>query len=134
MTTFEPSELKLAPGDQDPGTIGDALGRPEHMDLTDTGGSDHDLSQDEMDRVFHAAQPAIIRCITSALGDYPLDGGRVEIGLRIEKGGEVSRVRIEAPKLLLRNGFNACARTIVKALRFPESGASNVVTYPFEVK
>jgi hypothetical protein len=43
-------------------------------------------------------------------------------------------VRITAPQLLMRRGFVACARPIVTALKFPASGGSNVVTYPFALQ
>ena len=52
----------------------------------------------------------------------------------LEKSGEVSRVRVEAPQLLQRNNFTRCARTVVTGLHFPSSGGANVVTYPFEIK
>jgi hypothetical protein len=112
---------------------GDALGRPQRIDLTQTGDDGRELSQDDLDRVVHAAEPAILRCITTAVGDAPLDG-KVELGLRVEESGQVSRVRVEAPALLQRQGLTRCIRAVVTPLRFPASGGASVVTYPFELK
>lgn len=127
-------EVQLKPGDEKPLAQGDALGRPEHIDLTATGDDGKELTQEDLDRVFHPAEPAITRCIATALGDAPLDAGKVEVGFRVEKGGEVSRVRVEGPTLLQRNNLYRCVRAVVTALRFPRSGGASVVTYPFEIK
>jgi hypothetical protein len=125
-------EVKLEPGDEKVVAQGDSLGRPERIDLSQPDG--HELSQEELDGVFQPAQPRIERCITDALGDAPLDTGRVEVGLRVERSGDVKRVRVEAPQLLQRRGLTRCVRGVVAALHFPASGGASVVTYPFELK
>lgn len=127
-------EKKLAPGDERMSTAGDALGRSEHIDLTQGGDDDKDLPQAEIDRVFGAAEPALSRCITDALADWPLETGKVEISYRIERDGSVKKVRVTAPQLLLRNGLNACVRAKVTSLHFPRSGGASVVTFPFQLK
>jgi hypothetical protein len=128
-----PPEVQLHPGDEKMVAQGDALGRPERMDLSKTD-EPRELQQDDLDRVFRPSEPAILRCITDALGDAPLEGGKVEVGIRVEKSGQVSRVRVEGPALLQRQGLTRCVRSVVTALKFPTSGGSNVVTYPFELK
>ncbi|HEX4458838.1 MAG TPA: AgmX/PglI C-terminal domain-containing protein [Polyangia bacterium] len=125
-------EVHLQPGDEKMRAEGDALGRPEHLDLSEPDA--HELTQEELDQTFHEASPRIEKCITDALGDAPLETGRVEVGLRVEKSGAVNRLRVEAPALLQRQGLTRCVRAAVTALRFPASGASSVVTYPFELK
>jgi hypothetical protein len=115
-------------------TQGDALGRPERIDLSQTGDDARELQQEDLDRTFRPSEPAILRCITDALGDAPLESGKVEVGLRVERSGQVNRVRIEAPQLLQRNGLSRCIRGVVTALKFPASGGASVVTYPFELK
>jgi hypothetical protein len=125
-------EIHLQPGDEKMIAEGDALGRPEKIDLSEPDAKE--LSQDDLDSVFHSASGRIEKCITDALGDAPLESGRVEIGFRVEKSGAVSRVRVEAPALLQHNGLTKCARGAVASLRFPASGGASVVTYPFELK
>jgi hypothetical protein len=127
-------ELKLQPGDERTISSGDSLGRPERIDFTRGGDDGRELSQDDFDGVFRAAQSGITRCITDALGDYPLETGKVVVRFRVERSGEVKRVRVDGPQLLMRRGLYACARPLVARLRFPASGGASVVEYPFALQ
>jgi hypothetical protein len=127
-------ELKLSPGDDRMTTAGDSLGRAEHVDLTQAGDDGKELSQDDLDAAFRPAQSQIGKCITDAVGDYPLESGRVEVAFRVERSGAVKKLRVEAPQLLMRRGLYACVRGIVSGVRFPSSGGANVVTYPFSLQ
>ena len=127
-------ELKLEPGDERIATAGDSLGRAEHVDLTQGGDDGRELQQEDLDAVFRPAQSAISRCITEAVGDYPLESGKIEVAFRVERTGQVRKVRITAPQLLMRRGFTGCVRPIVTGLHFPASGGANVVTYPFALQ
>jgi hypothetical protein len=127
-------ELKLSPGDERMTTSGDALGRPEHIDLTQPGDDGRELSQDDLDNAFRPAQAEISHCISDAVGDYPLESGKIEVAFRVERSGAVKKLRVEAPQLLMRRGLYACVRTAVTAVRFPASGGANVVTYPFALQ
>jgi hypothetical protein len=128
------AELKLEPGDERIATAGDSLGRAEHVDLTQGGDDGRELQQEDIDAAFKPAQAAISRCITEAVGDYPLESGKIEVAFRVEKTGQVRKIRITAPQLLMRRGFSACVRPIVTGLHFPASGGANVVTYPFALQ
>jgi hypothetical protein len=132
VTSAEP-EKKLAPGDDRATTVGDALGRPEHIDLSQ-GGDDKELPQAEIDRVWAGVEPQLSRCITEAVADWPLESGKIEVGYRIEKDGSVHKVRLTAPALLIKNGLQACMRGKITSLRFPHSGAASVVTFPFQLQ
>jgi hypothetical protein len=127
-------ELKLEPGDERIISAGDALGRAEHVDLTQSGPEGRELSQEDLDAVFRPAQSRISHCITDGVGDYPLESGKIEVAFRVERNGQVRKVRITAPQLLMRRGFVGCVRPIVTGLKFPASGGSNVVTYPFALQ
>lgn len=127
-------ELALEPGDERSVVSGDSLGRAEHIDLTQAGDDGRELAQEDLDAVFRPAQSAIARCITDAVGGYPLESGKIEVAFRVERTGAVRKVRITAPALLVRRGFVGCVRPIVTALRFPASGGANVVTYPFSLQ
>jgi hypothetical protein len=127
-------EVTLNPGDERTISDGDALGRPEHIDLAKEGDDGHELSQDDLDRVFHAIDGGITRCITDAVGDAPLERGKVEVSFRVEGSGSVSRVRLSGPQLLFRRGLTRCVRPQVTALHFPRSGGASVVTYPFQLQ
>ena len=134
-------ELTLKPGDEAPLTQGDALGRPEAIDFTEPGNPGQageeearPLSDDDVERVFAPARRGISACITSAVGDYPLESARVEVGYRIERSGRVERVRVTAPALLQSRGLSRCVRPVVTALRFPRSPGASVVTFPFDLQ
>jgi hypothetical protein len=127
-------ELKLSPGDDRAVSAGESLGRAEHIDLTQAGDDGKELQQEDLDGVFRPAQSAISRCISDAVGDYPLESGKIEVAFRVERTGQVRKVRVTAPQLLMRRGFNACVRPIVTGLHFPASGGANVVTYPFALQ
>ena len=133
ITSAEP-EKKLAPGDDKTTTTGDALGRPEHIDMTQGGGDGKELSQNDIDRVWASAEPTLSRCITEALGDWPLESGKLEVSYRIEKDGTVKKVRLAAPQLLVRQGLYGCMRTKIASLKFPQSGGASVVTFPFQIQ
>jgi hypothetical protein len=125
-------EVELKPGDELPVEQGDALGRPEHLDLSKP--DERELADEDIDRVIRAANGPITTCITDAVGDAPLETGRIELGLRVEKGGSVSRVRVKAPRLMMRNGLMGCLRGVTSSMRFPSSGGASVVTHSFELK
>jgi hypothetical protein len=127
-------ELKLSPGDDRMTSSGDALGRPEHIDLSQPGDDGKELAQEDLDAVFHAAQSGVTHCITDAVGDYPLETGKVTVRFRVERSGAVKRMRVEAPQLLMRRGLYACVRPLVTGLHFPSSGGANVVEYPFALQ
>jgi hypothetical protein len=127
-------ELKLSPGDERMSAAGESLGRPERIDFTQGGDDGKELDQDQLDAVFRGAQSGISRCISDAVGDYPLETGKVTVHLRVERSGEVKRMRVEAPQLLMRRGLYACVRPLVTRLRFPASGGANVVEYPFALQ
>jgi hypothetical protein len=127
-------EIQLRPGDEKMVTQGDALGRSQRIDMTKDGEDGRELTDDDTDRVFRAGEAAILRCITDAVGDAPLESGKIIVGARVESSGNVSKVRVEAPQLLQRNGLYACVRGAVTGLRFPSSGGASVVTHDYELK
>jgi hypothetical protein len=131
ISAAEP-EKKLQPGDERSTTTGDALGRPERLDLSK--GDDKELSQADIDRIWAGVEPALSRCVSDAVGDWPLESGKIEVGYRIEQDGGVRKVRVTAPQLLMRNGLYGCMRPKITALRFPASSGASVVTFPFQLQ
>jgi hypothetical protein len=125
-------EIQLQPGDEIPTAQGDALGRPEHLDLSKP--DEHELSDQEIDEVMRGANASIVKCISDAVGDAPLESGKIELGIRIEKTGKVSRTRVTAPRLLQRNGLTQCLRGVAGSLHFPASGGSSVYTGSFNLQ
>lgn len=131
----EPEPIKLSAADLKLVSQGDDLSRPDvvRMDLSDDSGS-HELSQDDIDSRFRAREEAILSCISSARPDEDTYvPGRVTVKFRIQRGGTVRGVRVEAPAILQRGGLTGCIKNVVGGLKFPPSNGSQVVTYPFSL-
>jgi hypothetical protein len=131
----EPEPVKLSPADLKMVGQGDDLSRPDvvHMDLADEKEA-RELTQDDIDATFRAQESAILECISSARPDPDsYVPGRVTVKFRIQRAGSVRGVRVDAPAVLQRGGLYNCVKKVVGGLRFPASGGSQVVTYPFSL-
>lgn len=123
---LRPEERKLV-------STGDKLTGIETVNLAESGGSDRELSQEDIDAVFRPHQAEIIGCIDEARGDAQLDG-QITVAFRIQRAGKVSGVRLEAPAYLVDHGLMRCVRGIVQGLSFPASSKAQIVTYPFVLR
>jgi hypothetical protein len=129
----EPEPVRLSAADLRIVGQGDDLSRPDvvRLDLGDDKEA-RELTQDEIDARFRPEEPAILDCIAGARPDpETYVPGRVTIKFRIQRAGTVRGVRVDAPAILQKGGLYGCIRGIVSRLRFPASGSSQVVTYPF---
>lgn len=122
---LRPEERKLV-------TAGDKLTGTEVINLAESGGGDHELSQEELDAVFRPRQSRIISCIDDARGDAQLDS-QVTVAFRVQRTGKVSGVKVEAPAYLMSHGLYACVRGVVQSMSFPASTKAQIVTYPFSL-
>ena len=122
---LRPEERKLV-------TVGDKLTGTEVINLAESGGGDHELSQEELDAVFRPRQSRIISCIDDARGEAQLDA-QITVAFRVPRSGKVSGVRLEAPAYLINHGLLSCVRGIVQSLPFPASSKAQIVTYPFSL-
>jgi hypothetical protein len=132
---IEPEPIKLSPADLKLVSQGDDLSRPDvlKLDMADDSGS-RELSQDEIDARFRAKEDAILDCIQHARPDEETwVPGRVTVKFRIQRTGNVRGVRVEAPAILLKGGIYSCIKGVVGGIRFPPSGGSQVITYPFSL-
>jgi hypothetical protein len=131
----EPEPMKLSAADLKIVGQGDDLSRPDvvHLDMSDDSGS-RELSQDDIDARFRAKEDDILRCIQRARPDEETwVPGRVNVKFRIQRAGTVRGVRVEAPAILQKGGLYGCIKGVVGAIRFPPSGGSQVLTYPFSL-
>jgi hypothetical protein len=132
----EPEPVKLSPADLKLVSQGDDLSRPDvvHLgDATDDSGS-RELNQDDIDLRFRAKEEAILDCIAHARPDEETYiPGRVTVKFRIQRTGNVRGVRVEAPAILQKGGLTGCVRGVVGGLRFPLSGGSQIISYPFSL-
>jgi hypothetical protein len=131
-----PEPIRLSAADLRSTAQGDDLSRPEvvRMDLSQDQGGPAELSQDDIDQTFRAQEGAILDCIADARPDpEAYVPGRVTIKFRIQRTGTVNAVRVEAPSILQKGGLYGCVKGVVGRLRFPASGSSQIVTYPFSL-
>ena len=135
-TEPEPEPVKLSSADLKLVSQGDDLSRPDvvHMgDATDDKGS-RELTQDDIDAKFRAKEDAILGCISRARPDEDTYvPGRVTVKFRIQRGGNVRGVRVEAPAILQKGGIYGCIKGVVGGIRFPPSNGSQIVSYPFSL-
>jgi hypothetical protein len=132
----EPEPVKLGASDLRLVSQGDDLSRPDvlHIDGSDDDSGTHELSQDEIDARFRAREDAILACIAHARPDEETYvPGRVTVKFRIQRGGTVRGVRVEAPAILQRGGLYACVKGVVMGIRFPPSNGSQIISYPFSL-
>jgi hypothetical protein len=131
----EPEPVKLSAADLRMVGQGDDLGRPDvlKLDLGDERET-RELTQDDIDARFRGEEGAIVDCIMSARPDQETYvPGQVTVKFRIQRVGTVRGVRVEAPAILQRAGLYGCIKKVVGSLRFPASGASQIVSYPFKL-
>jgi hypothetical protein len=131
----EPEPIKLSQADLRTVGQGDDLSRPDviRMDLGDTHET-AELSQDDIDARFRGQESVILDCIMSSRPDQDTYvPGRVTVKFRIQRAGTVRGVRVEAPAILQKGGLYNCIKKVIGQLRFPASGSSQIVSYPFSL-
>jgi hypothetical protein len=131
----EPEPIRLSAADRRMVGQGEDLSRPDviRMDFSNDRQLP-ELSQDDIDGRFRAREDAILDCIARARPDEEAYvPGLVNVKFRIQRQGNVKGVRIEAPAILHKGGLYGCVRGVVEGLRFPASGSSQIVTYPFRL-
>lgn len=132
----EPRPIDLGPGDVRNVARGADLNAPDvlKLDMGEPDDGARELGEDEIDEVFRRQQERILACIQSARPDaITYIPGRVTIGFRIRRTGEVRGVRIEAPAILQKGGLYECVVGVVNGMRFRPSSGSQVVSYPFRL-
>jgi hypothetical protein len=131
----EPEPVRLSAADLKVVGQGDDLSRADvvRMDLGEKGDT-RELSQDDIDGVFRAQEEAILECISRARPDAETYvPGRVTVKFRIQRAGSVRGVRVDAPSILQKGGLYGCVKGVVGRMRFPASGGSQIVSYPFSL-
>ena len=113
---------------------GPSLNSTDYVDLTKGGSTGAALDEADITSKVRAIDPKVVACIDRARGDeVEFKAATVTLSFRIERSGSVSKVRVKAPALLMKQGLYRCVRDVVTALRFPASGRSTIMTYPYRL-
>jgi len=112
---------------------GPRLGGTDRVQFGEEDGTT-ELSSDEVGQRFRRLDDKVLSCIDRARGDYEITRGKVSIGFRVERSGQVKKVRITAPALMQRAGLSACVSSLVRRLHFRRSSRAVVMTYPYALR
>ncbi|MDJ0762453.1 MAG: hypothetical protein QNJ97_05635 [Myxococcota bacterium] len=113
------------------GLQGDNLGAPGSRDLEmGRAGGEAQLTEGEIDRGIDRVFGGIERCLVLVPSDAPAKG-KVVVGMRIASSGQVTRVNLQGPKVIISGEAGACIRRTVKSIRYPAfDGPDMVAHYP----
>jgi hypothetical protein len=124
---------ELGPDDLRMISDGDSLALgTRKMDLAADAPEPRDLTQDEIDGGVSPRSGAIIKCITDARGNAPVNG-QIVVKFVVVSTGNVTQTRVEAPAYLMKHGLSGCVRPQLRAMRFPATGKDSVLTVPFDL-
>lgn len=90
------------------------------------------LNDDEIHGGVQSGQSAMVSCIAEARGQAEL-AAKITLKMLVSDRGSVSKVRVQAPSYLLKNGLYECASRSARNMRFPATGAATLVTVPFDL-
>ena len=125
-------EVILTAADRQLAWRGKKLALPQREVDFSAGEGGRSLSAGEINEVVkHHSQP-VIDCIEKARGQADMRTA-VTLELLVDGSGSVVKSRVRAPAYLFDQGFAACARGAARALRFPATGASTIVTAPYDL-
>jgi hypothetical protein len=101
----------------------------------DLGASDdaRPLTSAEIDDVIQRSSQPIFDCIESSRAGADLGGGTVRIELLVSGAGQVSKVRVSAPRWLIGHGLADCASAAARRWRFAATGAATLVDAPYHL-
>ena len=112
---------------------GPAISLPER-DL-DLGSDDtsRPLGDSEIDGVLQRSSDSVLDCIREALAGAWLEG-EVVLQMLVTGDGQVSRVRVGAPRWLVDHGLGDCASAAARRMVFPATGSPTIVDAPYHIE
>lgn len=103
----------------------------KNMDFS-SGGGGRNLNQGEINDAVNGGQNRLMNCVADARGQAEL-ATKITLKILVEGNGNASKVRVQAPSYLMKNGLYPCASSAVRSMRFPGTGAATVVTVPLDL-
>lgn len=124
---------KLTPADLAATTRGPSLHGIDYVNLTGEDKAESELTTDEVTEKFRQLDERIVACIEAARGEYEIPQSQVLIEFRIERSGQIQKVRLSAPALLQRADLYGCIKPLVSSLRFRPSSRTVIMHYPYAI-
>jgi hypothetical protein len=114
------------------GQSGDDLTAPDRGVSMGAGGREDQLSSADIDRGIDQVFNGMERCLLALPPDAPAKG-KVVFGMHIAPNGQVQKVNLKGPKVMISGDCGACFRRAVKSIRFRSfDGPDMIVHYPVQ--
>lgn len=125
------SPMPLNTYDMNEGISGDALDGPGGKELSmGAAGGEDQLSSQEIDQGIDRVFKGIERCLLSLPPDAPA-AGKIVFGMNIASSGQVTKVNLKGPNVMISGETGACFRRTVQSIRFRSfDGPDMVAHYP----
>jgi hypothetical protein len=116
--------------DTSDGVAGDDLESPGAREVSMGAGAEDQLSNAEIDRGIDSVFNGIQRCLLLLPPDAPAQG-KVVFGMHIASSGQVTKVSLKGPNVMINGECGACFRRTVKSIRFRSfDGPDMIAHYP----
>jgi hypothetical protein len=106
-----------------------ALG-PSTVDMTSGGDDARHLDQGEINAGISSGESALQDCISRSIAGADF-ASTVTLDFLVDGKGQVTKVRMQAPRWLFAHGLGPCLRGAAKRLSFAATGAPTKVSVPF---
>jgi hypothetical protein len=103
---------------------------PSTVDMTSGGDDARHLEQGEINAGISGGQSALEECIGKSIAGADF-ASQVNLDMIVDGKGQVTKVRMQAPRWLFAHGLGPCLRAAAKRLSFAATGAPTKVSVPF---
>lgn len=103
----------------------------KNMDF-ESGGGGRNLNQSEINDGVTGGQKRLMSCIAEARGQAEL-AANITLKFLVSAEGRATKLRLQSPQYLLKNGLYECAGSAVRSMNFPATGAATIVTVPLDL-
>jgi hypothetical protein len=125
----EPQLVQLTAADRALEWRGDDTTRPaQKIDMT-SGAEARSLDDGEIRSTIDSQSSGAQQCVMQGATNTNL-AGTINVKLIVDGSGHVTKAKVQAFHYMFEHGLLACVQHAVKAMKFPATGASTLVTMP----
>jgi len=125
----EPQLVQLTAADRAMEWRGDDTTRPAQKINMGESAESRSLDDNEIRSTIDAQSGPAQQCVMAGATNTNLSG-QISVKLVIEGNGHVTRVKVQAFHYMFEHGLLNCIRSAVGKMKFPQTGASTLVTMP----